>query len=91
MISIVPLTAIALATALAGPAMAAPLTLSDDDQSMVAGLCVISIKSPNVNDQNTLGIASWCINWQNRMKAAQAKPADPPPKADEPAKSTEEK
>ena len=82
-------------------AHAAPFTVTDQDQANVANICMAAVKSPNVNDAQTLGIAGWCMNWQQRMSAAaQVKPGDvvgdrneepkmdagPKPKADEPKK-----
>jgi hypothetical protein len=70
----------AIILALISSAFAAPFPVTDDDQNNIASICALAAKSPTVDIAVTVNIATWCVNWQTRMKAAaQVKPADPPP------------
>ena len=62
-------------------ASAADMTINDVDQSNIAQICTMAARNPNVDIQVTASVASWCVNWNSRMKAVQDKPKDEP-KAD---------
>ena len=69
---------LAILLALTLPALAAPFPVTDEDQNNIAAICLAAMKSPAVNDQVSMQIANWCVNWQARVKAAQAKPVETP-------------
>jgi len=63
-------------------ALAGTFSVTDEDQSNIASICAIAARSPNIDIQINAQVAGWCVNWQNRMKAAAQAPK-PEPKPDE--------
>lgn len=55
---------------LSSAALAAPFPVTDEDQNNIASICPIAARSPVIDIQLTANIASWCANWDKRMKAA---------------------
>lgn len=70
-----------IAALIASPALAAPFSVTDEDQNNIASICAVAARAPNVDIAVNAQVAAWCVNWQGRMKAAvaQPKPADPAP------------
>lgn len=72
----------ALLFVLATPSFAADMTVSDQDQAAIFEICQMAAKSPAADIYNTAGVATWCVQWRNRMKEAAAKVAEPKDKAE---------
>lgn len=45
-------------------------TVTDADQANVAFICDQAAISPNINRRDRLGVAQFCVQWEDRMKAA---------------------
>jgi hypothetical protein len=68
---------------LTSTAFAAPFPVTDEDQNNIASMCALAAKSPTVDIAVTAYIATWCVNWQTRVKAAaQVKSEEAPKPAD---------
>lgn len=63
---------------------AALLTSTDQEQQTILTICRIAAKSPAVGDEDTAGIAQFCVAWKAKMQAAEQKAKEEPKPEAEP-------
>lgn len=57
---------------------AAPLTSTDQEQQTILAICRIAAKSTIIGDEDTAGIAQFCVAWKTKMQAAEQKAKEEP-------------
>jgi hypothetical protein len=61
-------------------AFAKDFPVSDQDQQAIQSICDVAATSPNLPRDARANVASWCVQWEHRVQAAnkpEVKPADP--------------
>lgn len=66
--------------AFTGFAYGGDLTINDQDQQNIQGICDTAAASPALTRELRANLAAWCVAWEKRVQEA-AKPKDAPKSA----------